>query len=97
PISSLFPYPTLFRSQTVSVTGGGASLAFTATAASTGNWLVVSPASGTTGATPATLSVSVTPASLNASSTPYTGSITVAGSGGAPDRKSTRLNSSHGS
>lgn len=70
-------------SQPVSVTGGGASLSFTATASSSGNWLVVSPGSGTT---PATLTVSLSAANLaklNASPTPYIGTITVSGSGSA--------------
>jgi len=68
--------------QTVNVTGGGSSggLAFTATASSTGNWLSVTPTSGTT---PGSLSVSISPTGLNASATPYTGTITVAGSGTA--------------
>jgi len=59
---------------------GGAALGFTATATSNGNWLNVTPASGTT---PGTVTVGVSPSSLNASTTPYTGTITVAGSGGA--------------
>jgi uncharacterized protein (TIGR03437 family) len=67
-------------SQPVSVTGGGSSLSFTATASSNGNWLAVSPASGTT---PATVNVSVNPSGLAASTTPYAGTITVSGSGNA--------------
>jgi uncharacterized protein (TIGR03437 family) len=68
-------------SQPVSVTGGGASLSFTATASSSGGWLSVLPVSG--GATPATLAVSVSPANLSASPTPYAGTITVSGGVGA--------------
>ncbi len=66
-------------SQSISVSGG-TGLTFSATAASTGNWLSVTPASG---ATPATLTVSVNPSGLNPSKTPYTGTITVAGTGSA--------------
>ncbi|HMC61508.1 MAG TPA: hypothetical protein VKJ01_20120, partial [Candidatus Solibacter sp.] len=66
--------------QTVAVSGGGGALTFAATASSTGNWLIVAPA---TGATPATVSVSVNPSGLNASPTPYTGTVTVAGTGTA--------------
>ena len=67
--------------QSISVSGAGASLAFTATAASTGNWLSVTPATGTTGASPTSISASVNPANLGAGT--YQGTITVAGSGGA--------------
>ena len=67
--------------QSIAVSGAGAALAFTATAASTGNWLQVSPAAGTTGASPTSISASVNPASLGAGT--YQGTITVAGSGGA--------------
>ncbi len=63
--------------QTVTVSGTSGS-AFTATASSSGNWLSVSPASGTV---PGTLSVSVNPTGLSANT--YTGTITVAGTGGA--------------
>ncbi|HLK67466.1 MAG TPA: hypothetical protein VKU19_28715 [Bryobacteraceae bacterium] len=60
-----------------SVTVGGTSgSTFTATASSTGNWLSVSPTSGTV---PSTLSVSVNPASLSAGT--YNGTITVAATG----------------
>jgi uncharacterized protein (TIGR03437 family) len=64
--------------QSISVSGAGSALGFTAAATSTGNWLAVTPASGTT---PATLSATVNPAGLSAGD--YTGTITVAGSGGA--------------
>jgi uncharacterized protein (TIGR03437 family) len=67
--------------QSLSVSGaGGAVLAFTATAISTGNWLTVTPTSGNT---PATLAVTVAPSSLTAAGSPYTGTIVVAGSGSA--------------
>ncbi|HTY26647.1 MAG TPA: hypothetical protein VMD51_00675, partial [Mycobacterium sp.] len=65
--------------QNLSVTGGS-GLTFTATASSNGNWLNVTPA---TGSTPATLTVGVSPSSLSASNTPYTGTITVSGTGSA--------------
>ncbi len=58
---------------TVSGTSGAT---FSATATSVGNWLSVSP---TTGTVPATLNVSVNPAGLNANT--YTGTIVVAGTG----------------
>jgi uncharacterized protein (TIGR03437 family) len=64
--------------QSISVSGAGSALAFTATATSNGNWLQVTPASGTT---PATLSASVNPTGLSAGT--YAGTIVVAGSGSA--------------
>ena len=64
--------------QPLTVTGGGASLAYTVAPSSTGNWLVVSAASGST---PGTVNVSVNPTSLPAGT--YTGTVTVAGTGGA--------------
>jgi uncharacterized protein (TIGR03437 family) len=66
--------------QTISATGAGnAALTFTATATSSGgNWLTVTPSSGTT---PASLSAGVTPSGLTAGT--YTGTIVVAGSGSA--------------
>jgi uncharacterized protein (TIGR03437 family) len=64
--------------QALTISGGGASLGFTATASSTGNWLAVSAASGTT---PSSVNVSVNPANLSAGI--YNGTVTVAGSGGA--------------
>jgi uncharacterized protein (TIGR03437 family) len=48
--------------QSVQVTGSTSSLTFSVLATSTGNWLLVSPASGTA---PATLSVSIDPTNLN--------------------------------
>jgi trimeric autotransporter adhesin len=64
---------------TVSATGGTAS--FQASASSTGNWLSVTPASGST-STSATLTVQVNPAGLAAQATPYTGTITITGVSG---------------
>ncbi len=58
---------------------------FTASAASTGNWLAISATSGTipsSGSTPITVTLQNL-TSLSVSSTPYTGTIVVAGSGGA--------------
>ncbi len=63
----------------LTVSGGGAALAFSATPSSNGNWLVVSPATGTT---PATVNVSINPAGLSTGS--YIGTILVAGTGSAP-------------
>jgi uncharacterized protein (TIGR03437 family) len=62
--------------QTVQVTSSGATLNFSATATSSGNWLSVTPASGTT---PGTLSVSVNPTGLQPGS--YQGSISVSSPG----------------
>lgn len=67
--------------QTVQVTGGGGTLSFLASASSAGNWLSVSPTTGTTGATAVNLSVSATPTNLGAGT--YSGTITVSGTGGA--------------
>ncbi|MEO8596907.1 MAG: hypothetical protein ABI759_26545 [Candidatus Solibacter sp.] len=63
----------------IAVGGGGANLTFSATPSSTGNWLVVSPALGTT---PGTVNVSLNTAALTATGQ-FTGTITVAGVGGA--------------
>jgi uncharacterized protein (TIGR03437 family) len=63
-------------SQSVNVTGTG--LTFSATAASTGNWLSVSPATGTA---PATVSVSINGTGLTPGT--YNGTVTIAGTGGA--------------
>ena len=68
--------------QQITVTGGGSALAFTATATSNGNWLVVSPTTGTTGTSGIPLNVSINPAGL--STGVYNGTIQVAGAGGAP-------------
>jgi uncharacterized protein (TIGR03437 family) len=58
----------------VSIVGGGAA-AFNATATSTGgNWLSVSPGSGST---PQNVSVTINPAGLAASANPYQGSISI--------------------
>lgn len=65
---------TVPSAQNVAVISNAGPLAFTAAAATTsgGNWLAVSPASGTT---PATLSVSVNPAGLAGGS--YSGTISI--------------------
>jgi uncharacterized protein (TIGR03437 family) len=66
----------------VSVTGGGGALTFGVTASSNGNWLSVSPASGTTPATgAATVNVSVDPSNLATGD--YQGTVTVVGTGTA--------------
>lgn len=67
--------------KTVQVSGGGASLPFLASASSSGNWLSVSPISGTTGPNPVNLSVRVD--ATNLSSNTYNGTITVSGTGGS--------------
>ena len=66
---------------TIQVTGTAASLNFTATAASTGNWLTVTPTSGNTGAGGTTLQVGVNTAGLTANT--YIGTVTVAGTNGS--------------
>ena len=58
-------------------TNPASSIPYTAAASSTGNWLTVTPTSGTTGGTP--LSVSVNPAGLPGGT--YTGTITLTASG----------------
>ena len=63
-------------SQSVNITSSGAALSFTASASSTGNWLSVTPTSGTT---PATLSASANTSGLGAGT--YTGTITLTPSG----------------
>ncbi len=63
-------------SQPIAVSGSG--LAFTATASSTGNWLVASPATGTA---PGTVNVSINTTGISTGT--LTGTIVVAGSGGA--------------
>ncbi len=65
--------------QQLTVSGNGGALPFTATASSTGNWLAVSPASGTTGATGTVpLNVTIDPTKITTTGT-LTGTITVAG------------------
>lgn len=66
--------------QSVSVTSANGSLAFTAAAATTsgGNWLSVSP---TSGSTPGNLTVTVTSASLADQSQPYQGTVTITAGG----------------
>ncbi|HXK05818.1 MAG TPA: hypothetical protein VMS37_25680 [Verrucomicrobiae bacterium] len=70
--------------QSINVSGGGAALAFTATAATTsgGNWLSVSPTSGTT-PTSGTAQVTVTVNTTNLNAGNFAGTVTIAGSGGA--------------
>jgi len=63
-------------SQPVSLATGNESLPFTATPSSTGNWLGVTPTSGTT---PGSISVSVNPAGLNPGT--YGGTVTVVATG----------------
>lgn len=63
----------------VSATGGPAS--FQASASSTGNWLSVTPTSGST-STSTNLTVQVNPAGLAASATAYTGTIAITGVSG---------------
>jgi uncharacterized protein (TIGR03437 family) len=63
----------------VSATGGTAS--FQASASSTGNWLSVTPTSGST-STSTNLAVQVNPAGLAASAQPYAGTITIVGTNG---------------
>jgi len=65
---------------TVGLTSSGVPITFTAAATSTGNWLSVTPTSGTTGAagTPATnLTLKIAPAGLTAGT--YTGTVAVTG------------------
>ena len=64
---------------TVSATGGAAN--FQASASSSGNWLSVTPTSGST-STSTILTVQVNPAGLAANATPYTGTITIVGVSG---------------
>jgi uncharacterized protein (TIGR03437 family) len=67
---------------TVTISGGGASLGFSAAVTSGSDWLSVSPTSGTTPATgTATLTVTVTPGNLVAAQ--YIGTILISGAGGA--------------
>jgi uncharacterized protein (TIGR03437 family) len=65
----------------VTITASGGTANFQASASSTGNWLSVTPTSGSTSST-ATLTVQVNPAGLAASTTPYTGTITITGASG---------------
>jgi uncharacterized protein (TIGR03437 family) len=68
--------------QTVSVSGGGQSLGFTAQVTAGGNWLSVLPASGTTPTTgTATLTVTATPLEANLGVGTYLGTLLVSGTG----------------
>ena len=57
---------------------GGSQLAFGVTVSPSGTWLSASP---TSGSTPGTVAVSINPTGLSANT--YTGSVTIAGTGGA--------------
>jgi len=63
----------------LTVSGGGGALTFSATPSSNGNWLAVSPATGTT---PGTVNVSINPSAFT-STGEFNGTVTVAGTGGA--------------
>lgn len=65
-------------SQALNVSSSNGSVSFTAAASSTGNWLSVSPTSGSTNTT---IHVSVNTAGLLASNSPFSGSIVVTASG----------------
>jgi uncharacterized protein (TIGR03437 family) len=70
--------------QTVQIASSSGALPFTAaatTSGSSGNWLTVSPASGTT---PGTLTIGVTPAGLTAGTYTGTVAVTAAGAGNSP-------------
>jgi len=66
-------------SQSISVTGTGANLPFSATVTSGADWLSVTPATGTA---PGTVVASVNPGNLTPNQT-YTGQIVIAGTGSA--------------
>lgn len=87
PVNMSFTYTVgaLPPSGQIQVSGNGGTLSFTATAVSTGNWLAVTPAAGTTapgGTVPLTISLQNLN-SLAPSTTPYSGTIQVAGSAGS--------------
>jgi len=68
--------------QTVSVSGGGQSLGFTAQVTAGSNWLSVSPTSGTTPTTgTATLTVTATPLEANLGVGTFYGTLLVSGTG----------------
>src|ERR1035437_9049686 len=76
---------------TVNISGGGASLGFSATVTSGSDWLSVSPTSGTTPATgTATLTVTVTPGNLVAAQ--YIGTILISGTGAGTGSTSINVN-----
>jgi uncharacterized protein (TIGR03437 family) len=66
-------------SQTVTVGPSNATLNYSVTVSPANSWLTATPASGTT---PGTVTVSINPTGLAAGS--YNGTVTVAGTGGAP-------------
>ncbi|HTS66770.1 MAG TPA: hypothetical protein VMH28_32320 [Candidatus Acidoferrales bacterium] len=68
--------------QTIDVSGGGSALGFSVTTSPSGTWLSATPASGTTPATgTAQVTVSVNTTNLNPGN--YSGTVTIAGTGGA--------------
>ena len=76
---------------TVTISGGGASLGFSATVTSGSDWLSVSPTSGTTPTTgTATLTVTVTPGNLVAAQ--YIGTILISGTGAGTGSTSINVN-----
>lgn len=71
---------------TIAVTGSAASLAFTATAASSscGSWLTVTPTSGNTGTGGTSVQVGINPSVLNSlTAGTCNGTVTIAGTSGA--------------
>ena len=69
-------------SQMLSVTStAGPTVTYTASATSTGNWLSVSPGSGTTNGSPLTVSANI--AGLLATGSPFSGTINITPAGGA--------------
>lgn len=91
-VSPAFDYEkggALPAAKTLAVGSTGGQIGITATAASAGNWLAVTPAAGNT---PATLTVSLNQQNLqNLAPGSYTGSITVAGGGASISRTVTLL------
>jgi uncharacterized protein (TIGR03437 family) len=75
--------------QNLSVSSGGSTLSFTATASTTsgGNWLILG---STTGATPATLAVSISPTISLAAGT-YNGMVTVTANGASNGPQTTTV------
>ncbi len=93
PASLSFSYTTGYAappSQTVVIISPGATLTFSAAASTTsgGNWLSVSPASGTVGTT---LTISVNPAGLSPGTYNGTVTITPSGTGNSPQTVPVKL------
>lgn len=85
PTSLTFAYSAggaLPSTQSITVTGQGNNLPYSATVSSGSDWLSVNPTSGTVGTAGTTLTVSVNPQTLQANKS-YTGTIVVAGTGTA--------------